>query len=302
MKTAELCYAEPCRITPARQVKYEKRRVRMADIKKIYAVYFSATGNTKKITERTAEKLAQLSGCEKETIDFTLPASREKTYEFKKGDLVVVGTPTYAGKTPNKMLPWLKSGLVGGEAFAVPVVTFGNRSFDNSLAELSAVLEADGFHTAAGGAFACRHAFTDKMADGRPDEADFADCDKLAEKAFEIIKGADGIPAPVKVDGDADAPYYVPKGTDGQPAKFLKATVQTDGEICVGCGACIKLCPMGSISPEDVTKITGPCIKCQACVRGCPTGAKYFSDAAFLSHVAMLEMNFTEKKENKLFF
>ncbi len=41
----------------------------------------------------------------------------------------------------------------------MPVVTFGNRSFDNSLAELCASLENAGFHTIAAGAFACQHAF-----------------------------------------------------------------------------------------------------------------------------------------------
>lgn len=268
---------------------------------KIYAVYWSATGNTKKITERVANKLAAITGISKEIIDFTLPAAREKNYEFSEGDLVVVGTPTYAGKTPNKILPFLKSGLVGNGAVAIPVVTFGNRNFDNSLAELCDVLENNGFHTIAGGAFACRHAFTDKMADGRPGADDFVDCDMLSEKALAKVIDSDTFPEPVKVDGDAAAPYYVPKGTDGQPAKFLKAVVQTDREICVECGACIELCPMGSIDPLDVTKNIGPCIKCQACVRGCPTGAKYFSDPAFLSHVAMLEMNFTSRKENKLF-
>jgi len=270
-------------------------------INKIYAVYWSASGNTKKIAEKVAEGFAAITGCPKETIDFTLPAAREKNYEFKEGDLVVFGTPTYAGKTPNKVLPYLKSGFVGGGALAVPVVTFGNRSFDNSLAELAAVLEADGFHTIAGGAFACRHAFSDKLADGRPSAEDLAECELLAEKAYNKIKDLDVAPEPIKVDGDADAPYYVPKGTDGQPAKFLKATVRTDEEICSGCGDCVELCPMGSIDPLDVTKHIGPCIKCQACVRGCPTGAKYFDDAAFISHVAMLEMNFTDRKENTLF-
>ncbi len=271
-------------------------------INRIYAVYWSATGNTRKIVERISDKLATLTDLPIETIDFTLPPKREQKYEFSEGDLVIVGTPTYAGKTPNKILPFLKSGLIGGGAAAIAVVTFGNRSFDNSLAELCDVLESNSFHTIAGGAFACRHAFTDKMADGRPDTGDLLDCDLFSEKILAKIQNMDTFPEPVKVDGDASAPYYVPKGTDGQPAKFLKAVVQTDKEICVECGTCIELCPMGSINPLDVSKNIGPCIKCHACVRGCPTGAKYFSDPAFLSHVAMLEMNFTSRKENKLFY
>lgn len=271
-------------------------------IKKVVAAYWSATGNTKKISERTASKLAEIFGCEMSVVDYTKPDARVNPIEFAEGDLVVVGSPTYAGKTPNKILPWLKEGLKGNGAFAVPVVTFGNRSFDNSLAELCAVMEADGFHTVAGGAFACRHAFSDLLADGRPDEGDFEDCDVLAEKAAEKIKDTDVIPEPIVVDGEADAAYYVPKGIDGEPAKFLKAHVETDTDICVECGSCITKCPMGSIDSMDVSKIIGPCIKCQACVRSCPTGAKYFDNEDFLSHIAMLEMNFTERKENKLFF
>lgn len=271
-------------------------------INRVVAAYWSATGNTKKIAEKTAEKLAEILGCEMTVIDYTLPDARVNPIEFKADDMVVVGSPTYAGKTPNKILPWLKEGLKGNGAIAVPVVTFGNRSFDNSLAELCAVLEADGFHTIAGGAFVARHAFSDKLADGRPDDCDFDDCEKLAEKAVEIVNSSDEIPAPVKVDGDADAAYYVPKGVDGEPAKFLKAHVETDEEICSQCGLCIEKCPMGSIDKMDVAKMVGPCIKCQACVRNCPTGAKYFCDEAFLSHVAMLEINFTGRKENKLFF
>ena len=59
--------------------------------------------------------------------------------------------PTYAGKLPNKMLPYVQQQIHGNGALAVGVVTFGNRSYDNSLAELCAALEADGFHTVAGG-------------------------------------------------------------------------------------------------------------------------------------------------------
>ena len=102
----------------------------------------------------------------------------------------------------------------------------------------------------------------------------------------------------MNVDGDADAPYYVPKGMDGQPAKFLKAVPKTHEELCIRCGACARLCPMGSIDPEEPGNVTGICIKCQSCIRGCPQQAKYFDDPAFLSHVAMLEENFAEPKKN----
>ena len=91
-------------------------------------------------------------------------------------------------------------------------------------------------------------------------------------------------------------------GTDGQPAKFLKAKPQTDPDKCTDCGLCAAVCPMGSIDPADVSSVPGVCIKCQACVVKCPTGAKYFDDPAFLSHKDMLETNYTRRAESQLFF
>lgn len=119
------------------------------NITQVYAVYFSATGNTRKVTTTLANALAVSFDVPLEVRDFTLPAAREEAYEFAAGDLVVFGMPTYAGKLPNKLLDFVKSGFHGNGALAVPVVTFGNRSFDNSLAELCACLEGDGFHTIA---------------------------------------------------------------------------------------------------------------------------------------------------------
>lgn len=271
------------------------------EIRKVWALYYSATGTTDKAVNTIAEALAQALEVPLERVGFTRPTERQKEYSFTETDLVVVGSPTYAGKLPNKILPDFQTKLHGNGALAVAVVLFGNRSYDNSLAELCAVLEGDRFHTVAAGAFVGRHAFTDVLGEGRPDWDDrremTAFAKAIADKAISLTE----IPAAVVVPGDAAAPYYVPKGTDGQPAKFLKAKPQTDVGKCTNCGACARLCPMGAIDPENVASVPGTCIKCQACVRKCTRRAKYFDDPAFLSHVAMLEQNFTEPKKNEVF-
>lgn len=271
------------------------------DVNKVWIVYFSATGNTDKTAGTIGDALARKLEVPVERISFTRPGEREKTYAFGEEDLVVVASPTYAGKLPNKILPDFQGKLQGNGALAAAVVTFGNRSYDNSLAELCAVLEGDGFRTVAGAAFVGRHAFTDVLADGRPDWDDKRAMEDFAARLADKVRGLTAIPAPVAVPGDAAAPYYVPKGTDGQPAKFLKAKPQTDLGKCCNCGACARLCPMGAIDPTDVTSVPGTCIKCHACVRKCTHHAKYFDDPAFLSHVAMLKQNFTEPKENEIF-
>ena len=83
---------------------------------------------------------------------------------------------------PTRCCRLVQSELQGNGALAVAVVTFGNRSYDNSLAELCAVLEADGFHTVAAGAFVGRHAFTDDLADGRPDWDDKREMEALCRR------------------------------------------------------------------------------------------------------------------------
>ena len=271
------------------------------EIKKIYAVYFSPTGNTDKLIHVLADELAMKLEIPLEYSDITKFAAREQVFSFIEGDLVIVGSPTYAGKLPNKILPWFQENLSGNGALAVSVVTFGNRSYDNSMAELAATLEQNGFHTVAAAAFVGRHAFTDLLADGRPDWDDKKEARTFAKQIADKVKALMDIPAPMQVPGDAAAPYYVPKGTDGQPAKFLKAKPQTDLSKCHNCGACARVCPMGAIDPKNVANVPGTCIKCHACVRRCTRHAKYFDDPAFLSHVAMLEQNFQEPKKNEIY-
>ena len=270
------------------------------NIDKVYALYFSPAGATRRLTATLSTALAESFGAPMDTVDITLPISREEPLAFSQGDLVVCGSPTYAGKLPNKILPYWKERLQGNGALAVALVTFGNRAFDNSLAELCACLAGGGFHTVGAGAFACRHVFSDTLAAERPDKDDFAELAKLGAAVATRIAKASEPPAPPEVTGDADAPYYVPKGLDGEPKNFLKAKPKTS-DACVQCGVCAALCPMGSIDPLDASNVTGVCIKCHACVRECPMGAKYFDDPAFLSHKAMLERDFTRRAEAKWF-
>ena len=165
------------------------------NIKRVYAVYFSPAGSTRRLTGTLARAFAEGFVAPMETVDITLPSAREESHAFGEGDLVVCGSPTYAGKLPNKLLPYWKEGLAGKGALAVALVTFGNRAYDNSLAELCACLAEDGFHTVGAGAFACRHVFSGTLAAGRPDADDFAELAKfgaaVAAFCYKYLESAD---------------------------------------------------------------------------------------------------------------
>ncbi|MBQ9348536.1 MAG: 4Fe-4S binding protein, partial [Oscillibacter sp.] len=188
-------------------------------------------------------------------------------------------------------------------ALAVPVVTFGNRAFDNALAELCALLSGNGFRNVSAAAFVCRHAFTDKLGQGRPDRNDRRSMEAFAEQTAEKVRDLDpdGPIPPPHVPGNPEAPYYIPRGTDGEPAGFLKAKPRTDLSRCTRCGACARRCPVDAIDKTEPWNVPGVCIKCQACVRCCTRRAKYFDDPAFLSHVAMIEGAYAEPKGNRIF-
>lgn len=271
------------------------------ELRQITALSYSATGVTDKVVRTLAEALAAELSLPLTCRSFTKPGEREENLSFGKGELVIVGSPTYAGRMPNKIAPDFQARLQGSGALAVAAVTFGNRAYENSLAELCALLEAKGFHTVAAGAFPGRHAFTDALGEGRPDWGDKRAIQQFAEGIAGKLRKLEAVPPPVEVPGDPEAPYYIPKGLDGEPVKFLKAKPKTDLGKCCNCGVCARTCPMGAIDPKNVAEVPGTCIKCQSCVRKCTHHAKYFDDPAFLSHVAMLEKNFQEPKEMETF-
>lgn len=266
------------------------------DIKRINALYFSPTGGTEGITRLAAQELASHLGAEVRLLDFTSPAGRARDYRFDADELLLAAVPVYAGRVPNKLLPDLRSRLLGGGGPAISLCVFGNRSPDEAPRELVMLLENNGFRVAAAAALACRHAFSHKVGAGRPDEADREQLRRFLKQAADKLALPAPLP-PLEMDRREIGPYYTPLRSDGVPAKFLKAKPLTHWDKCVHCGLCARVCPMGSIDPQTAQAVS-VCIKCQACVRRCPVHAKYFDDADFLSHVAMLEEHYVRRAEN----
>lgn len=273
-------------------------------LEKIWAVYFSGTGTTRRTVERIAGGIASRLNLPAESVDFSRPAVRQETLGFGEKDLVVFGTPVYAGRVPNVLLPFLQERIVGGGALAVPVVLFGNRNYDDALIELRNILAADGMHPIAAGAFVGEHSFSRVLGADRPNAEDKVLMDEFAARVAELAAGLDAAPVKsVAVRGQEPLrPYYTPRDRAGNPINILKVKPKTDLSRCGGCGLCADLCPMGSIDPADVSAVRGICIKCCACVKGCPTGAKFFDDAGYLYHQHELEAQYARPAENEVFY
>ena len=272
-------------------------------ISRIWKIYFSPTGTTQKVVSRVADCLADNLSLDTFTFDFTLPAARKDFVKLDEEDLIIFGCPTYAGRLPNLLLPYLET-ISGNGALAIPIVTFGNRAFDNSLAELQCLLDNHGFRTIAAAAFSCEHSFSHTLGAGRPDDADLMEADTFALSVFGLLIRAISLQEtlpPLTVDGDPQAPYYKPQDRNGRFIDIRKVKPLTSSS-CTNCGICAAACPMGAISTEDFRQVSGICIKCGACIKKCPHHAKYYDDAGYLYHKAELEAMYGSFRAVNRFF
>lgn len=270
-------------------------------INHITAIFYSATGNTRKVITRIAKNIQEVLQVPINYLDYTRPQNRQVFHSFGSQDLVLFASPTYAGRIPNKMVPYIESSFSGKNTPVIPIVVYGNRSFDNSLSELTDILSSNGFIPFSAAAIATVHAFSSKIGTGRPDEKDLIQIDSFCKTASNYILNNEN-PLPIEVPGEHPAvTYYTPLGVDNTPVNFLRAKPKTHKELCDNCGACAKACPMSAIDFNDNTLVPGTCIKCQCCVKICHTKAKYFDDEGFISHVKMLERDYVRRHEPAFF-
>lgn len=257
--------------------------------RKIYSVYFSPTGSSRLAARSVAYALRSKLDADAEDIDLTPPAARSEQYRFDNADMVVMAMPVYAGRLPNKIAPDIARCLHGGGSTKlIALCTYGKRSAGDAVRELLLIASQTGFMPIAARSIVCEHAFSAKIAHGRPNAADLA---QLASFGADIARRiASGAASPLPFDADTPlAPYYTPLKENGTGAHFLKAKPVTEASRCTRCGICASVCPMGSIDKAAPTETGGICIKCHACIKGCPARARCFLDADFLSHVKMLE-------------
>lgn len=270
-------------------------------IKHIWAVYFSPSGKTEQVTMAVAEGAAGvLKSGEIHTCDFTLPDKREHPFCFGEEDLVILGCPTYAGRIPNKIMPFIRDRICGHGASVAIVMTYGGRSIDHSVMEAYLLLQENGFKVYGAGSAVTRHVMSDILSAGRPRTEDLKEAGQFGEDVVHKIMTQPENYNDLRLPGSNPVGhYYKPLEADGTPANFLKAKPKVHNEICTHCKICAEVCPMGSISRENIEEVPGVCIKCHACVRKCPTGARFFDDPSLISHIRMLEENFAgQPKDN----
>jgi len=267
----------------------------------INALYFSATDTTKKTVNCITQVLHKNLNITTpvNVHDFTLPENRNFAPKYSNQDIVVIGLPVYAGRVPNILLKYINQ-IEGNGALAVALVLYGNRNYDDALAELVHILSKENFIVVGAGAFIGEHSFSKILAKNRPDCEDFVIAEKLAQDIASKISSS-GVFSSVQVKGNyLPRAYYKPLDPSGNPVDIRKVKPKTNSS-CTDCKLCSINCPMGSINFDDVSKIEGICIKCGSCIKKCPAEAKYYDDQDYLRHKSELENYFSKRKSPETF-
>ena len=272
-------------------------------------VYFSPTGSTRRIISNIAENIGLKVAPQ---INLTLSDKRKSFTGRVEGDLLLVGTPVYAGTVP---LPFLNSlqQLHGAGKWAVPVVVYGNRSPDTAIEEMTKILRGRGFRILAAASFIAQHSFATPehpWAIGRPDETDMMAAAKFGEGIGKKLKSS---PAEISVPSllmdrigntmvEALPEGYHKKMLD-RPKGLFRVSV-SDRDVCTGCKNCSNSCPTDAVDADTLHIDDGKCIRCMACVSACPEGVlklAYSDSPSALETYANLDKIFAVRKEAKTF-
>lgn len=259
-------------------------------IKTLKLVYFSPTGTTKAIVQKIAKELSYLNI---EIVDLTSPNSKIQSLNANQDDLIVIGLPVYMGRIPSILIDWLKT-LKGCSTPAVGIVVYGNRTYGDSLLELTNILIEQKCKPIACAAFIGEHSFSGKellIAHGRPDTNDFVQAQQLANKIKDKLSSftiCDSLP-------DLSVPGNVPyEGTTTLwDVDFIEVS-----EDCSQCGICAEKCPVSAVHRINSNIIDiKACITCCACIKSCPQNARSIKSGLVNDAALRLSTLYKERKE-----
>lgn len=229
-------------------------------LENIYVVHFSPAGNTRK----AALLLAQALGSGVTEQDLTLPQNKGCT--FGPEDVVIVAGPVYGGRLPEIMVHRMAA-LQGNGALAVTLAVYGNRAYEDALAELDDSVGKQGFRRLSSAALTAQHSIVTQLASGRPDQEDAEEIRRFANEILlkyeRILSGSE------QPDG-----YPVPGNRPYKSWKPMQAVPEVTA-ACVRCGLCARRCPVEAIPAKEPSR-TDPtkCFLCMRCVAICPEKAR----------------------------
>lgn len=251
---------------------------------KLYEICFSPTGGTKKVADALAGKLGE----EVQYVDLTEPKEDFGGVCLTQADTAIIAVPSYGGRVPETAVNRIAA-IQGNGAKAILVCVYGNRAYEDTLAELQDTAKQAGFRVAAAVAAIAEHSIARQFAQGRPDGDDLSQLSAFAEQIREKL--STGNTAEPDIPGNRP---YKKRGGGGM--------VPMPNENCTKCGLCAEKCPVQAIDKNDPKTVDkNACISCMRCIAVCPASARTLDSGMLTAVSGMLAKVCTQRRSGELY-
>lgn len=246
---------------------------------KVLILYFSATGNTAKITKVIEEKFTEM-GAEVTTSDITSYADRQQKTDLKPYQAVVFGAPIHSWRAPRVVREWLRT-LDGQGKKCSMFFTYGGFGVHPTHYSTRQILQEQNFIVVSSAEFLGAHTFNLngwKAMEGRPDELDFEVAKEYATITYKRFTGEDD-----RILGELEKTEYTLEQLDSiETFRFnvLTQLPSRGGEECSMCFVCEESCPTGAMDADSGEADKEKCIACLACVVNCPENVLKINDVS----------------------
>lgn len=244
---------------------------------KLLMVYFSPTGNTRKVAQAVADRCDQL-GSDVTLWDMTLPLQRQKNVELTAFDAFVFGFPVHSLRAPRLVRQWLRT-WQGEKKRCAMFFTYGGFSVHPAHYSTGKILEQQGFRVVASAQFPSAHTYNRggwEALPHRPNNEDLEEARNYADAVYPRLMGTDNKRPPAFEQGQ-----YTTKQLDAFEDFRYQVVSQLptrSGVECCLCRQCEKMCPVGVFAAEPGEVVRAGCLACLACVAICPEQVLHIND------------------------
>jgi flavodoxin/ferredoxin len=241
----------------------------------VVLIYFSQTGNTRRVAEKMAEAFREAGH-----VTRTISLKKASLQDVVRGDLLGIGTPCFSSQAPTPIKIFLQNLPTLEKKRAFVFATSGGAP-GRVLYDLTCLLQSKGADVI-GGFLArgelhhpspCLHG----RMPNRPNAEDLAQAQRFASAIIEHIS-ADRSGHVAESRPDAFKPrggFYdlVARISTDNFLRLMLPQPKPDPTRCNQCQWCVYECPMHNIILNPYPVLGSQCIRCYRCLTGCPQQA-----------------------------